>query len=215
MTTREFHIAGADFFDDEAFDLGLALEAHLVDPTALTGDEATWIDAPVAMIVEDTELEVVDLDAFDIPIDVEDPAESAQAECDAGDAFAAWLRALVGAAQSVNMLVSHSALRSFLNDGHAPRQAFPHDATDTLAEANIARLEGDTLVATAAFLRVVAEWRSILAGEGGDFSRCGSNFDDWSADFLARSLGAPAKFDWLKRELRRRGIAAFGLVEAA
>jgi hypothetical protein len=39
--------------------------------------------------------------------------------------------------------------------------------------------------------------------------------DEWAADLLARLLGAPARATGLRRDLRSRGVAAFGLVEAA
>jgi len=223
MKTRAFRTPGAEVFGDDqafdhAFDFARALEAHLIDPAALEGEEATWIDAPVAMIEEGNEPETIDLDSFDIPIVVDISADDVPARDldETADPFTGWLRALISAAQSANILVGFEALRSFVSEGRALRHAFPFNAAVALTEANIARLEGDELVATAAFLRVVAEWRRVLAGEGGDFSKCGSRtFDEWSADFLARLLGAPARLDWLKRELRQRGVAAFGLVENA
>ncbi len=246
MTTREFHGTGANSFEDDqgdgAFDFAVALESHLIapeapageEPVVFEGDEATWIDAPVAMVTDGAELEIVDLDELEIPVELlgeretpsaswdEIPVEIEGSAEDEGvgsgqdDAFTAWLRALVGAAEAASMFIGMGALRAFVSDGRASRRAFPYKAAETLAEANIARLEGEELVATAAFLRVVAEWRRVLAGEGGDFSKCGNRtFDEWSADFLARILGAPARFDWMKRELRARGVAAFGLVEAA
>ena len=35
--------------------------------------------------------------------------------------------------------------------------------------------------------------------------------DEWSADLLARMMGAPSKAATLRRELRSHGVAAFGL----
>jgi hypothetical protein len=60
----------------------------------------------------------------------------------------------------------------------------------------------------------IAGWRAILGGTSDDFSACGTGMlDEWAADLLARLLGTPARA--LRQELRRRGVAAFGLVEAA
>jgi hypothetical protein len=39
--------------------------------------------------------------------------------------------------------------------------------------------------------------------------------DEWAADVLARLFGAPDRSAQLRRELRGRGVAAFGLIEAA
>ena len=39
--------------------------------------------------------------------------------------------------------------------------------------------------------------------------------DEWAADVLARLMGAPDRIPSLRRDLRTRGVVAFGLVEAA
>jgi hypothetical protein len=59
-------------------------------------------------------------------------------------------------------------------------------------------------------------WQGILRGESEDFSACGSGMlDEWAAGLVALVLGNAQRADGLKRELRRRGVAAFGLVEQA
>jgi hypothetical protein len=59
-------------------------------------------------------------------------------------------------------------------------------------------------------------WQGILRGESEDFGACGmSMLDEWSALLVATLLGTPGRADMLKRELRRRGVAAFGLVDLA
>jgi hypothetical protein len=62
---------------------------------------------------------------------------------------------------------------------------------------------------------VAAAWRAILDGESEDFSLCAMFLDEWSANLLARIVAAPHKAQVFRRELRARGVAAFGLVEAA
>jgi hypothetical protein len=62
---------------------------------------------------------------------------------------------------------------------------------------------------------VAAAWRAILNGESEDFSLCAVPLDEWASLVLARVLSAPHKAASLRRELRSRGVAAFGLVEAA
>jgi len=69
---------------------------------------------------------------------------------------------------------------------------------------------------TEAFAQTVRAWQSILRGEDGDFSGCGpATLDEWTADLIARVLGNPTLAAQLRRELRRRGVAAFGLVAVA
>ncbi|HEY2511863.1 MAG TPA: hypothetical protein VGI39_13435 [Polyangiaceae bacterium] len=62
---------------------------------------------------------------------------------------------------------------------------------------------------------VAAAWAAILRGEGEDFSVCGTPLDEWAAATAAGILGAPHKAAQLRRELRARGVAAFGLIQAA
>jgi hypothetical protein len=69
---------------------------------------------------------------------------------------------------------------------------------------------------TDAFTRTVLAWQAILRAEGEDFAACGPTaLDEWAADFIARVLGSPSAAAGLRRELRRRGVAAFGLVAEA
>jgi hypothetical protein len=59
-------------------------------------------------------------------------------------------------------------------------------------------------------------WQGILRGESEDFNACGgAMLDEWCAALVAGVVGQNARADGLKRELRRRGVAAFGLVEQA
>jgi hypothetical protein len=56
-------------------------------------------------------------------------------------------------------------------------------------------------------------WRGILRGESEDYEACGAaSLDEWAADVVARVIGGAARADGIRRELRRRGVAAFGLV---
>jgi hypothetical protein len=62
-----------------------------------------------------------------------------------------------------------------------------------------------------------AAWQAVLRGESEDFAACGvPSLDEWSSLVVARTLGEMNRAEALRRELRRRGVAAFGLViEAA
>jgi hypothetical protein len=61
-----------------------------------------------------------------------------------------------------------------------------------------------------------AAWQVLLRGDDGDFDACGgAMLDDWSARLLATVLGQASRVDGIKRELRRLGVAAFGIVEQA
>jgi hypothetical protein len=60
----------------------------------------------------------------------------------------------------------------------------------------------------------VLAWQGILRGESEDFGALGP-LDEWAADVVARVVGNPARADGIRRELRRRGVAAFGVVADA
>ena len=63
---------------------------------------------------------------------------------------------------------------------------------------------------------VAMAWRAILRGESDDYAACGAaTLDEWAAETLARLMSAPSRVSQLRRELRSRGVVAFGLVEAA
>jgi hypothetical protein len=52
----------------------------------------------------------------------------------------------------------------------------------------------------------------VLDAEG-DLAACGElPLDEWAALLIASAMGAPGRAAELRRELRARGVAAFGLV---
>ena len=69
------------------------------------------------------------------------------------------------------------------------------------------------------FTARVLAWQGILRGESEDFALPDGGalgpLDEWAADVLARVLGSPARADAIRRDVRRRGVAAFGIVDAA
>jgi hypothetical protein len=75
------------------------------------------------------------------------------------------------------------------------------------------------LVRSGPFAAKVHAWQGILRGESEDFSLADGGalepLDEWAADLLARVVGPPARAEGIRRDLRRRGIAAFGLVAKA
>ena len=99
-----------------------------------------------------------------------------------------------------------SVLPALLVEGLLP--PLPADVLKALAEANVVR--GDEV--DPLFLVKTRAWIGILRGTSDDFGACGNAMlDEWGADLLARLLGAPSRAEALKRDLRSRGIAAFGL----
>jgi hypothetical protein len=67
------------------------------------------------------------------------------------------------------------------------------------------------------FRELCTAWSAVLQGSSRDFAACGTTtLDRFGADLLAALLAVPAsRADELRRQLRKAGIAAFGVLEAA
>jgi hypothetical protein len=102
------------------------------------------------------------------------------------------------------------------------RQEDPYRALlEALAAVAASGVTADDLAATLAEDSVACAWRAILRGESDDFFAArGATLepleplDVWAAELLARLTSAPSKVAIYRRELRARGVAAFGLLAA-
>lgn len=67
------------------------------------------------------------------------------------------------------------------------------------------------------FRELCSAWGAVLRGASQDFAACGTTtLDRFGADLLAALLAVPAtRADELRRELRKAGVAAFGVLAAA
>lgn len=85
------------------------------------------------------------------------------------------------------------------------------------AAADKARaLSEDLSVLPEAMQSRAAAWRALLRDEGCDFDAVGASMlDEWAAQVVAELVGTTGKVEQYRRELRARGVAAFGLLEAA
>lgn len=104
-----------------------------------------------------------------------------------------------------------AVLPELLMDGRLSNDVGVESAA-ALAEAGIV-VDGTV---TATFAGQAAAWREILRGTSDDFDATGgAMLDEWAAEVLACLLGARSRGPSLKKDLRSRGVAAFGLVAAA
>jgi hypothetical protein len=95
----------------------------------------------------------------------------------------------------------------------------PESLSPSLLEALVRRriLVAGTGHVTPDFAAITRAWRAVLEGTDADLSACGSTLlDAWAAELLATVMGGTASdVAELRRELRRAGIAAFGLLAVA
>ena len=162
---------------------------------------------------DDDEIVVEELPPLDEAASVEGAvvAESMVVPAASDDPYTILLSTLVDVALGAGSPYVASVLPALLFEGRL-EDGMPGEVLQALAEANIA--SGAAL--SPAFVAQMNAWRAILLGTSDDFGACGAAMlDEWAADLVARLLGAPSRATALRRELRSRGVAAFGLVEAA
>ena len=147
-------------------------------------------------------------------------AETAPAEAEATpiEATASGFEAFVGALSGI--LVERGATRAAANVGALLGQRrLGRDAFDApTRKALVARglIDAKTGRPTPEFSVVAHAWRDVLEGTNGDLSACGNTtLDVWGAELLCALLGARERSDELRRALRQRGVAAFGMLAAA
>jgi hypothetical protein len=106
------------------------------------------------------------------------------------------------------------AVTSLLVLGRLARDGVDAQLLDALGRGRILAPGGHV---TPEFAATTAAWRAVLEGTGGDLSGCGnSTLDAWAAELLAAVMNVPrSETNELKRELRRSGVAAFGLLAVA
>jgi hypothetical protein len=149
------------------------------------------------------------------------PVETTAAAEPAGDnarpdPFDAFVAALVDVALTAGATRAAAVLPGFLENEAQDVEGFSDGVRSVLVDAGLATDASGALSPTAAFVTTANAWRMVLRGESNDFSACGtSTLDGWAGDILkAFGVGRDGKVD-VKRELRRRGVAAFGMILAA
>ena len=106
------------------------------------------------------------------------------------------------------------AITALLTLGCLATQGLDPVLRESLVDQRIISATGHV---TAEFAASTRAWRSVLEGTEADLSACGSTtLDSWAAELLAAVTNASrSEAAELRRELRRAGIAAFGLLAVA
>ncbi len=162
----------------------------------------------------------MDVAPSDAPAEVAAIAEIAAPDegvaAPAQDPFVVLVATLAEVASGAGLALDATALAALLAEGHAPAATLPESAVRGLVDGGLASTREGDVVLSDTFASTARAWRSVVREEDADFAACGSRMlDEWSADLVARLVGTPAKMDAFRRELRSRGVAAFGLLAAA
>jgi hypothetical protein len=176
-------------------------------PTPTLTETVTAIVAPPDIddeVAEDIEI-VEELEPIDLDLTPKDD-----------DPFATFIRTLVEVAVEAGCEKAAAFLPALLDGGRVMPGVLPGSVTEALLASGMLASTDGGLVGGEALRKTAAAWRAILRGDSEDFSSCGTRMlDEWAADLVGCLVGAPAKTERLRRELRTRGVAAFGLVLAA
>lgn len=198
--------------DIEVNEGGLNIAVHPVSaeapPVALDDDHApVGEDEPPSA---DADAPVADADAdADAPVVLETPPEAPVAP-----AFAHFEQALTAALLAQGASRSAAILPKMLRLEALPGEALTKDVQLTLQSRGYVDGSGRY---SQKFRDLCGAWCAVLQGSSQDFAACGTTtLDCFGADLLAALLAVPAtRSDELRRELRRAGVAAFGILEAA
>jgi hypothetical protein len=191
--------------------------------TANDAAEAPWFaadeldDADAAFVIETVdELELGPV-ADERWVD-EAEAEDAARAPDAPDAFDLLIRAMEGAAYAMGAppAASHQ-LRALLGLERIESSLFAEGTRSALIAAGLAATSATgTISRSAALTAQAGAWRDILRGTSEDYERCGGvTLDVWAAGIVACVAADRTRCEPARRELRGRGVAAFGIVAAA
>lgn len=177
------------------------------------------VDFPpgVAAVAEEDdgpEVEVIEFDEADFAV-VENESIPPPPKMDLFQVFARTLVEVALAAGAPGRAVE--ALPGMLGIARLDASVLDAEAIDALVAADmLARSESGAVVRSDNFVSAAQAWRATILGEEADFSACTSTLDEWSATLVATLAGLPQQRETFRRDLRSRGVAAFGLlVEAA
>jgi len=126
-----------------------------------------------------------------------------------------FVRAITDVARAHGAAEAAAHAESLFKFGTPAPHVLSPDARAALLDGNILEATDGCVHATAWFASTSSAWQKMLRGEEGNLAVCGeSTLDGWTADLIARLVAKPAMASTIRRDLRRRGIAAFGMLEA-
>jgi hypothetical protein len=178
-------------------------------------DDERYVDGPVELELSDGALSVA-VQAPEAVTAAEHELREAPPVIEAGPApaFAHFESALTAALMARGASRSAALVPRLLRLESLPADGLAKDVLLTLQSRGY--LDGHARYSQK-FRDLCGAWSAVLRGSSQDFAACGTTtLDRFGADLLAALLAVPAtRADELRRQLRKAGIAAFGVLEAA
>lgn len=130
-------------------------------------------------------------------------------------AFQRFVQAMARVALAEGATLLAAELPSLLAEARLRPSALSESAQRALRGRGY--LSADGGAASPRFVHIASAWRGVLEGSSADIAACGDKtLDEWGSDLLSALLGrAPSSGEDLRRALRRAGVAAFGVRDAA
>jgi hypothetical protein len=170
---------------------------------------ASFVPLLAAPSPEEEEVEVVEFEDSDFTgIEIESiPAPAPP------DPFQTFVRTLIEVALAAGAPARVvEILPAMLGAARLDVRALDPASIDALVTANLlARGEAGMVTRSESLLTTAQAWRATLRGEDADLSACTTMLDEWSASLIAELAGIPSQREAVRRDLRARGVAAFGM----
>lgn len=133
------------------------------------------------------------------------------------DAFSDLIRAVADVVLEAGATRAAAAVPDLLGRQELRDEAFGSAGLERLVARGLLESGPNGVIPSAAFVATTDAWRRVLRGEPADLTECGAaTLDQWASELVAALIGAaPTRCDELRRQLRRRGVAAFGMLAAA
>ena len=187
-------------------------EAEPVTGGEAEAESASEPEAVTVTAEEDIPVEVAEFEDADFAMAEEEslppPAKT--------DAFQRFVSALVEVALAAGAAAGVAgAIPGMVGAARLDVRALDGETLEALVAANLLSRTGSGAVARSAGLVSNAQaWRATLLGEETELPVT-EMLDEWSATLVAAVANLPQQREALRRELRARGIAAFGMLDAA
>lgn len=131
------------------------------------------------------------------------------------DAFAQLLALLGKVALGVGATRAAAVLADFVAGQVVDTARLGETLCAALVASGHAARSGSGVTVSAPMAATINAWRAVLSGGSDDLSGCDETLDTWCADLVAALSGMPSRAGEIRRELRRFGVAAFGLLAEA
>jgi hypothetical protein len=142
-------------------------------------------------------------------------SEPTGAESAPSDGFGIFVAALAAVLLQRGATRGAAVIADLLGGTRVAADALGETLVQQLNGRGIGELRGDQFVVDEAFAQTASGWRTLLSSESADFSSCAETLDDWATGVVTALLPGHAPAKDVRRELRRKGVAAFGMLAAA